>query len=136
MKAASNILIFMGYLQIILSTYFIFLCLVGNGPINGRIILVSVFAFWILFGIFHFKVVSGLHNKKFWAWICGVFICSMYITSITFPLGIWGAYDLLKPETRIIFKLNNDRLMAVVVFFMLVTIMIPIIFLLLMKYLF
>lgn len=45
-------------------------------------------------------VALGLRNRKFWAWIAGLCIFSMYVPSLFLPLGALGLWGLLDEGSR------------------------------------
>lgn len=45
-------------------------------------------------------VVNGLHRERFWAWVAGLILSSVFVCSIFLPLGVMGLIGLLEEPTR------------------------------------
>ena len=45
-------------------------------------------------------VAYGLRKRKFWAWVAGLCIFGLYVPSLFLPLGAFGLWGLLAPESR------------------------------------
>ena len=53
-------------------------------------------------------VVYGLHRRKFWAWVAGLCIFSLYVSSLFLPLGALGLWGLLDSGSRAEFGVWNS----------------------------
>lgn len=51
-------------------------------------------------GILYHQIRKGLVEGKYWAWVSGIIVSALSLTSLFFPLGIMGLYGLLNRETR------------------------------------
>ena len=51
-------------------------------------------------GIFVEIIINGLKRKKFWAWVAGTIVCSLYIPSAFIVFGIIGLVGLLNKKVR------------------------------------
>ncbi len=48
-------------------------------------------------------VARGLRRRRYWAWVAGVCILTLYIPTVFLPLGAVGLWALLTPATRALF---------------------------------
>jgi hypothetical protein len=84
------------------------LVLMANEAAGGTAICLLVFCVALAGGIE--VVVSGLHQRKFWAWIAGLCIFGMYVPSLFLPLGALGLWGLLDNGSRAEFGISGgDR---------------------------
>lgn len=61
-------------------------------------------------GTFIEIVIRNLKRNKYWAWIAGIVVCSLYLTSMLFiVLGIIGLMGLLNKEVRKEFSKGTSR---------------------------
>lgn len=71
----------------------------GLGPV-GNLIAVTLYAWFAAFfalapAIFLECIIHGLKRYKYWAWICGIIMCGIYIPSGFIVFGILGLVGLL-----------------------------------------
>lgn len=79
--------------------YFLWPQPTGMPPEVGLICCIIFLA--LAFGI---EVVArGLRRRKYWAWVAGVCICTLYLPTLNLPLGAVGLWALLAPPTRSLF---------------------------------
>lgn len=45
-------------------------------------------------------IVSGLHRRRFWAWLVSVFVCVLFLPTPFLPIGILGLWGLSDVGTR------------------------------------
>ena len=48
-------------------------------------------------------VARGLRRRRYWAWVAGVCILTLYVPTVFLPLGAIGLWALLAPATRALF---------------------------------
>jgi hypothetical protein len=48
-------------------------------------------------------VAWGLRRRRYWGWVAGVYILTLYIPTVFLPLGAVGLWALLTPATRELF---------------------------------
>ncbi len=48
-------------------------------------------------------VARGLRRRRYWAWVAGVCILTLYVPTVFLPLGALGLWALLTPATRALF---------------------------------
>lgn len=73
-------------------------------------VLFAVFSIALAVGVE--VVVSGLKNKRFWAWVAGIIICGTYVPSLFMILGALGLWGLLDSETRAVFLNSSGKNMS------------------------
>jgi hypothetical protein len=54
-------------------------------------------------------VVVGLRRRRFWAWIAGLCVFSMYLPSVFLPLGFLGLWGLLDEGSRTEFRVGGKK---------------------------
>ncbi|MFO0957529.1 MAG: hypothetical protein U0800_08695 [Isosphaeraceae bacterium] len=57
-------------------------------------------------------VAVGLKRRKYWAWVAGVCIFTLYVPTLFFPLGATGLWALLTPPTRAAFGAGHLTALA------------------------
>ena len=58
----------------------------------------ALFSLALAFGVE--LVVRGLKRRQYWAWITGIIVCGLYLSSCFLPLGALGLWGLLDQATR------------------------------------
>jgi hypothetical protein len=93
----------------------IFFAFVSTQSISSDPSLTSVQPLGIFLGVFTLifslllavgveVIVWGLRKLKYWAWIAGIVVCALYITSAFVVLGALGLWGLLDSETQAAFR--------------------------------
>jgi hypothetical protein len=54
-------------------------------------------------------VVSGIRQRKFWAWIAGLCVFAIYVPSLFLPLGALGLWGLLDEGSRLEFSVGGNK---------------------------
>lgn len=65
---------------------------------------VVIFALFLLLAVGVEVVVWGLKKLRYWAWIVGIVVCALYITSAFVILGGLGLWGLLDSDTQAAFR--------------------------------
>lgn len=71
---------------------------------GGIFLSVLIFVLFLLLAVGVEVVVWGLRKLKYWAWIVGIVICALYVTSAFVILGALGLWGLLDSETQAAFR--------------------------------
>jgi hypothetical protein len=66
----------------------------------GLTFAVAMFIFCLALIVGIELVVSGLHRRRFWAWVAGLCIFGLYVPSLFFVLGALGLWGLLDEGSR------------------------------------
>lgn len=83
------------------------LYLFGSSDERGFGVALFLICLALVVGIEFVK--SGLHRRKFWAWVAGLCIFATYVPSLFFPLGGLGLWGLLDEGSRAEFGIGNRR---------------------------
>jgi hypothetical protein len=75
--------------------------------INAVAMCLFLLAFCLPWAIGMEVIVYGLKRRKFWAWVAGLIVFSMYAMSIFLPLGAFGLWGLLDRGSRAEFGMHE-----------------------------
>lgn len=75
----------------------------GWSPFMGYFMAAILVPFIVFLEI----LITALRKRRFWAWIAGLIVASMYVPSLFLPLGIMLFIGLLSNESRSEFGVGN-----------------------------
>ncbi len=90
-------------LYVLISAYIIFLSLTIDDSkiINGvKFIFVSPTIVFLGIAILNEVVARAIKKRKFWGWVVGIILFGLYIPSPFLPIGGFGMWALLRPDSR------------------------------------
>ena len=101
-------------LQISAAVYAVFglLCLAALATPSirsemGADLILAVFIISVVLIVVIEVVASGLHRRRFWAWVAALCLFAMYLPSLFLPLGALGLWGLLSPGSRVTFGIGG-----------------------------
>jgi chromate transport protein ChrA len=81
----------------------------GRAGIEGQPVAAAIVVFSLLMTIGIEYVVASLHRRRYWAWIASLFIFTVYVPSLFFPLGALGLWGLLDRGSLAEFGITLDK---------------------------
>ena len=94
-------------LYVIISGYLFFTSLtINDSKIVDGLIFIFIIHLIVFLGIavLNEVVARAIKKRKFWGWVVGIILFGLYIPSPFLPLGVFGLWALLTPNSRKVFN--------------------------------
>jgi hypothetical protein len=82
---------------------------VSPGHVGSHSVAAIFFVFCMAMAVGVEFVAEGLRRRRFWAWVVGLCIFALYVSSLFLPLGVLGLWGLLDAGSRAEFGIGADQ---------------------------